>query len=85
MHLEKSVEYYEIVLRAAALKSLPHFAGARELLTVQNGEIRVISGEDHEELAQGDSAHYPADEPHAIENVGNDEAVLYLVVTYLQN
>ena len=85
LHLEKSVEYYEIVLRpGGALKSLPHFSGARELLTVQQGAVRVTSGEDHEQLAQGDSAHYPADQPHAIENIGNEEAVLYLVVTYLQ-
>lgn len=85
LHLEKSVEYYEIILRPnGALKSLPHFAGARELLTVRQGSVRVSSGEDHEELAQGDSAHYPADQPHSIENTGNREAVLYLVVTYLQ-
>ena len=85
LHLEKSVEYYEIVLRpGGALKSLPHFAGARELLTVQQGSVRVTSGEDREQLAKGDSAHYPADQPHAIENTGNEEAVLYLVVTYLQ-
>src|SRR6478609_192466 len=30
LHLEKSVEYYEVVLRAgAALRSAPHFSGAR--------------------------------------------------------
>ena len=85
LHLEKSVEYYEIVLRpGGALKSLPHFAGARELLTVQKGAVRITSGEDHEQLTQGDSAHYPADQPHSIENTGAEEAVLYLVVTYLQ-
>src|SRR5213078_2918010 len=42
LHLEKSVEYYEIVLRpGGALRSAPHFAGARELLTVQQGLVRV--------------------------------------------
>jgi transcriptional regulator with XRE-family HTH domain len=85
LHLEKSVEYYEIILRPnGALKSLPHFSGARELLTVRQGSVRVTSGDDHEELAEGDSAHYPADQPHSIENLGDGEAVLYLVVTYLQ-
>ena len=86
LHLEKSVEYYEIVLRpGGALRSLPHFAGARELLTVQQGTSRVSSGGDREDLARGDSAHYPADQPHAIENTGDDEAVLYLVVTYVRD
>lgn len=86
LHLEKSVEYYEIVLRpAGALRSLPHFEGARELLTVQRGTVRVKSGDDVEELRTGDSAHYPADVNHAIENIGKDEAVVFLVVTYMRD
>ncbi|HSU67865.1 MAG TPA: XRE family transcriptional regulator [Tepidisphaeraceae bacterium] len=83
LHLEKSVEYYEITLRAGgALRSQPHFEGARELLTVLHGDVRVTSGADREDLSRGDSAHYPADVPHAIENVGAEEATVYLVVTY---
>jgi transcriptional regulator with XRE-family HTH domain len=84
LHLEKSVEFYEIILRpGGALRSSPHFEGARELLTVQRGSVRVTAGGDADELRQGDSGHYPADVPHAIENVGGEEAVLFLVVTYL--
>ena len=83
LHLEKSVEYYEVSLRpGGALRSLPHFEGARELLTVRDGTVKVTSGEDIEELTAGDSAHYPADVAHSIENVGGEEAVIYLVVTY---
>jgi len=83
LHLEKSVEYYEIVLRpGGALRSAPHFEGARELLTVQQGAVRVTSAGESDNLARGDSAHYPADVPHAIENVGKEQAVVYLVVTY---
>jgi len=86
LHLEKSVEYYEIVLRpGGALRSLPHFEGARELLTVQRGSVRVSSGEDIEELRTGDSAHYPADVNHAIENSGEGDAVVFLVVTYMRD
>jgi transcriptional regulator with XRE-family HTH domain len=84
LHLEKSVEFYEIILRpGGALRSAPHFEGARELLTVQRGSVRVTAGGDADELRQGDSGHYPADVAHAIENVGGEEAVLFLVVTYL--
>jgi transcriptional regulator with XRE-family HTH domain len=86
LHLEKSVEYYEIVLRpGGALRSAPHFEGARELLTVQSGTVCVKSAGDAADLRRGDSAHYPADVPHAIENVGADEATLYLVVTYARD
>jgi transcriptional regulator with XRE-family HTH domain len=86
LHLEKAVEFYEIVLHSgAALKSEPHFEGAKELLTVQQGAVRVRSGDESVELSTGDSAHYPADVPHAIENLGRDDTVLFLVVTYLRD
>jgi transcriptional regulator with XRE-family HTH domain len=86
LHLEKAVEYYEVVLRpGGALASSPHFEGARELLTVQRGSIRVRSGDDAEDLKAGDSAHYPADLPHAIENTGARDAVVFLVVMYARD
>ena len=86
LHLEKSVEYYELVLRpGASLKSAPHFSGARELLTVQLGSVRVSSNSETAELNRGDSAHYPADVPHSIENTGREEAVCFLVVTYAKD
>lgn len=86
LHLEKSVEFYEIVLGpGGVLKSAPHFEGARELLTVQRGGVRVTSSVDTAEIHKGDSAHYRADVPHSIENLGSEEAVLFLVVTYLQD
>ncbi|HEY7118070.1 MAG TPA: XRE family transcriptional regulator [Tepidisphaeraceae bacterium] len=83
LRLEKSVEYYEVTLRAgASLSSSPHFEGARELLTVERGAVRVTSDGEHVELGRGDSAHYPADVPHAIRNTSGEEAVVFLVVTY---
>ena len=82
--LEKAVEFYEIVLHGgASLKSAAHFESARELLTVQQGSVRVRSGGDTADLNSGDSAHYPADAAHSIENLGRKDAVLFLVVTYL--
>jgi transcriptional regulator with XRE-family HTH domain len=82
--LEKAVEFYEVVLRpGGALKSAPHFAGARELLTVQQGAVCVCSGKETAELHAGDSAHYPADVAHSIANLDRKDAVLFIVVTYL--
>jgi transcriptional regulator with XRE-family HTH domain len=81
MHLEKDVEFYEVWLApGGVLRSAPHFARTRELLTVLKGKVAVTSGKDHCEVEHGDSAHYPADVPHAIENVGSHEVLLYLVV-----
>ena len=45
--------------------------------------MRVCSGEETAELNVGDSAHYPADVAHSIENLGQEDAVLFIVVTYL--
>jgi transcriptional regulator with XRE-family HTH domain len=83
LHLEKDVEFYEVSLAAgAALRSAPHYRGTREFLTVKAGQVVVASAADRCELGSGDSAHYPADVPHTIENAGAGEAVLFLVVIY---
>jgi transcriptional regulator with XRE-family HTH domain len=83
LRLEKSVEYYEVALRpGAGLASSPHFEGARELITVERGAVKVTSGGESVALGRGDSAHYPADVPHAIKNASDEEAVVFLVVTY---
>jgi quercetin dioxygenase-like cupin family protein len=83
LHLEKQVEFYELRFGpGVALRSAPHFAGTREILTVTRGRLRVTSGRDACELGPGDSAHYPADVPHAIENAGRGTALAFLVDLY---
>ncbi len=83
LHMEKSVEFYELRLSpAASLKSAPHFEGTKELLTVTKGSARVRSGDTNCSLEQGDTAHYRADLAHIIENNGEEELICYLVVTY---
>jgi transcriptional regulator with XRE-family HTH domain len=81
MQLEKNVEFYEVrVAPGEVVWSAPHYTGTRELLTVGQGRAVVTAGKHRCELAGGDSARYPADVPHAIENAGDQEAILYLVV-----
>jgi len=81
MQLEKDVEFYEVWLApGGVLRSAAHFACTREMLAVGKGKVAVISAKDRNEVSAGDSAHYPADVPHAIENIGPQEALLYLVV-----
>lgn len=83
MHLEKDIEFYELKLRAGGrLPSSAHLAGTREFLTVQKGRIRVCSGHDEAILEAGDSARYPADIDHVIENVGRGDALAFLVAIY---
>lgn len=83
LHLEKDVEFYELTLKiGGSLVSAPHFEGTREFLTIEQGRVRLVSGEESSELGPGDSAHYPADVPHRIENLGTGEAVAFLVDIY---
>ena len=83
LHLEKDVEFYEVLLKpGGALRSAAHFEGTREFLTVQKGRVRLESGEDSDELREGDSAGYRADLPHAIVNLGKGDAVVFLVDIY---
>ena len=83
LHLEKDVEFYEVTLKAGgALVSSPHYEGTREFLTIEEGAVRLTSGEEACDLVKGDSAHYPADVPHRIENIGRGQAVMFLVDIY---
>ena len=82
LHMEKSIEFYELRIAAgASLASAPHYEGTKELLTITSGQAKLISGDNCTELSEGDSAHYRADLSHAIENCGKKELLCYLVVT----
>lgn len=61
-----------------SLNSAPHARGAREQLTVLEGAVRVTSGSAVSDLAQGDTARYAADVPHAITSTG--PARVFLIV-----
>lgn len=83
LHREKDVEFYEIRLKPQAeLRSPAHFRGTREYAALLKGTLRVESGKDRRDLEAGDSASYPADQPHALVNTGRAEAVISLVVIY---
>jgi transcriptional regulator with XRE-family HTH domain len=85
LHLEKDVEFYEVRLKPrGALRSAAHFTGTREFLSVIEGRVEVRSGPDTETLEKGDSVSYRADVPHAIVNLGRQEAVVMLVDIYRQ-
>jgi len=83
LNLEKDVEFYELRLKpGGVIESAAHYEGTREFLTVEKGAVRITSGEETCELRQGDSAHYPADVPHAIANRSRGETVAFLVDIY---
>lgn len=86
LHLEKDVEFYEVRLQPGkSLESSPHYQGTREFLSVEKGQVELSAGEETQVLGRGDSAHYPADVPHRITNIGRGEAVAFLVDIYARS
>jgi transcriptional regulator with XRE-family HTH domain len=82
--LWEDVEFYELSLAPGrSLTSAPHIRGTLEFLAIEHGKVAVSSGEKSEQLGAGDSASYPADVAHVIENRGEDTATAFLVVRYL--
>jgi transcriptional regulator with XRE-family HTH domain len=80
-HTAGTMEWYDVVLAPrGALESKPHAKGATEHLTVREGTLKIISGEEEQVLNPGMTGRYAADVPHAIRNDGKKAAQALLVV-----
>lgn len=79
----RRVEFYELELRRGATEEAePHPAGTRENLVVTSGVVQIdVAGEQHR-LGAGDAIVFEADVPHRYHNVGDEDARMYLVMTY---
>lgn len=73
-------EVYDLSFAAAGeLISDAHSSGCREQLTVIDGQVRVVSGDDENLLGPGDTARYPADRPHEIHAVAGAARAILIV------
>ncbi len=79
----RRVEFYELELRRGATEDAEaHPPGTRENLVVTRGAVQIdVAGEEHQ-LGTGDAIVFEADVPHRYRNVGDDDARMYLVMTY---
>ncbi|MBB4840281.1 transcriptional regulator with XRE-family HTH domain [Sphingomonas kyeonggiensis] len=60
-------EWYELLFQqGGALVSDPHPKGTREHLTVLEGAVEVVAGDDRVMVPAGATARYPADVPHSL-------------------
>ena len=81
----RRVEFYELRLTAKGVeKAEAHAPGTTENLVVAKGSVEIVVGAETHELDAGDAILFEADQPHVYRNVGNSEAVLYLVMTYAE-
>lgn len=83
LRFEGDLELYEVRLEpGGGLRSEPHVAGTREVVTVMRGRVRVQAGSQHVELDPGDSVSYRADIPHSIVNATDEPSEFILVDAY---
>jgi transcriptional regulator with XRE-family HTH domain len=83
---ERRVEFYELRLAPNHREDAEaHAPGTKENLIVASGAIEITTA--HERpvtLAEGDTILFEADVPHSYRNLASTEAVLYLVMTYVE-
>jgi XRE family transcriptional regulator, regulator of sulfur utilization len=83
MELAGKYEWYELTLAPGGeLASQAHDPGTNEHLTVLHGTLEVEVGSSVRKVKMGGTARYPADQDHAIRNVGKTEAKALLVVVH---
>lgn len=81
----RRVEFYELQLKAhTEERAEAHPPGTLENLIVTRGTMEMEVGSERHLLTTGDAILFEADQPHVYRNVGSDDAVMYLVMTYAE-
>lgn len=84
---KRLVEFYELTIAPRhAVNSEAHVPGTLESLIVVRGQIALTVGkEPKQNLREGDAMVFEGDVPHKYHNRGSSEALLYLVMSYLND
>lgn len=83
MELAGRFEWYELTLAPnGTLISAPHDPGTTEHLTLLHGSVELDVDNTKKKLKIGATARYAADLPHAIHNIGKNEAKALMVVIH---
>ena len=83
---ERRVEFYELRLAPNHRQDADaHAPGTKENLIVVKGTVQITTDQVRPvTLAEGDAIVFEADVPHSYRNLASSEAVLYLVMTYVE-
>ena len=80
---ERRTEFYELRLSAGGVEeAAAHAPGTMENLIVVRGELEITVAGEQYLLPEGDAFVFQADEPHTYRNLANEEALIYLLMTY---
>ncbi|MCK5153455.1 MAG: cupin domain-containing protein, partial [Spirochaetales bacterium] len=83
MNEVEDIEFFLITFdKGRKLLSEPHFTGTEEFLTLLDGTIKVTAGKNVIQMNKGDFLSYHSDIQHSIENIGENNAVVHMVVQY---
>jgi transcriptional regulator with XRE-family HTH domain len=82
---QRMVEFYELTIAAGYVhESQAHAPGTIENIVVSAGELTLLAGKEPPRLLRaGDSAVFQADVQHSYENTGTENAIIYLVISYV--
>jgi transcriptional regulator with XRE-family HTH domain len=79
----RKAEFYELRLKPHGREvAEPHAPGTTENLIVSSGALHLLVDTESFSLDAGDAVFFEADVPHEYHNPGDDEAVMFLVMTY---
>ncbi len=83
---ERQVEFYELRLAPQHREDAEaHAPGTRQNLVVAKGAVEIVTGSERPmTLNEGDAILFASDTPHSYRNLGNEEAVVYLVMRYVE-
>jgi mannose-6-phosphate isomerase-like protein (cupin superfamily) len=83
---ERHVEFYELRIAPLRREDADAYApGTRENLVVAKGSVEIISGSEQPvTLNEGDAILFEAVCSHSYRNLGTEEAILFLVMTYIE-
>jgi transcriptional regulator with XRE-family HTH domain len=83
---KRKTEFYELRLLAGGVEHADaHAPGTMENLIVVRGEVEITTSSGQYLLPAGDALLFQADEPHKYRNLTNEEALIYLVMTYQES
>jgi len=83
LSLVEDLEMYLVSFNpGATLISNPHYPQTEEFLTVLEGQVQVVAGENSADLNKGDFIRYHCDIDHEIRNLGQGIAQVHMVVRF---
>ena len=82
---ERRVEFYKLTLAPGSEEiATPHAPGTMENLTLVSGQVEIVVAGVSHVLKPDDAILFEADVPHTYRNIGTKQAVMYLVMSYVE-